>query len=250
VGYGHVGVLEDISLEVGHGSIVALVGSNGAGKSTLLRAVSGLLRPRRGRILFAGENIAGARPDRIVEAGVVHVAEGRRLFRWQSVMDNLDLGLYGAGVARNAEAQRYSRIFELFPALAERRRALAGVLSGGQQQMLAVAQALMREPRLLMLDEPSLGLAPVLVDEVLDVITKMRDAGTAVLLVEQMVDRALEIADHGYVLQNGRIIGHGAASDLAAGDLIRRAYIGTTPHPQSSFVLGSHGLDRPPPTAG
>jgi len=229
VGYGHVGVLEHVSLEIAPGSIVALVGSNGAGKSTMLRAISGLLRLQGGRILLDGRNIAGARPDRIVEAGVLHVAEGRRLFRQQTVMDNLELGLYRASVPRDAEAQRYQRIFELFPALAERRRDRAGVLSGGQQQMLAIAQALMREPRLLMLDEPSLGLAPVLVDEVLAVIAKMRDAGTAVLLVEQMVERALEVADRGYVLQNGRLIGEGTPAELANGDLIRRAYIGATP---------------------
>ena len=228
VGYGHVGVLEHVSLEVAPGSIVALVGSNGAGKSTMLRAISGLLRPQGGRIVLDGRDITGARPDRIVEAGILHVAEGRRLFRRQTVMDNLELGLYGASVPREAEARRYERIFELFPALAERRRDRAGVLSGGQQQMLAVAQALMREPRLLMLDEPSLGLAPVLVDEVLAVIAKMRDAGTAVLLVEQMVERALEVADRGYVLQNGRIIGAGTPRELANGDLIRRAYIGAT----------------------
>ena len=195
----------------------------------MLQAISGLLRPQGGRILLDGRDIAGARPDRIVEAGILHVAEGRRFFRRQTVMDNLELGLYGASVPREAEAKRYERIFDLFPALAERRRDRAGVLSGGQQQMLAVAQALMREPRLLMLDEPSLGLAPVLVDEVLAVIAKMRDAGTAVLLVEQMVERALEVADRGYVLQNGRIIGAGTPRELANGDLIRRAYIGAAP---------------------
>ena len=229
VGYGHVGVLERVSLEVLPGSIVALVGSNGAGKSTTLRAISGLLRPTGGRIVLDGRDIGGARPDRIVAAGVLHVAEGRRLFRQQSVMDNLELGLYRSAIPRHAEAARYDRIFELFPVLAERRRDRAGVLSGGQQQMLAIAQALMREPRLLMLDEPSLGLAPVLVDEVLAVIVKMRDAGTAVLLVEQMVERALEVADRGYVLQNGRIIGAGTPAELAEGDLIRRAYVGATP---------------------
>ncbi len=229
VGYGHVGVLEHVSLEVAPGTIVALVGSNGAGKSTTLRAISGLLRPAAGRILLDGRDIGGQRPDRIVAAGVLHVAEGRRLFRQQTVMDNLELGLYRSSVPRPAEAERYQRIFELFPALAERRRDRAGVLSGGQQQMLAIAQALIREPRLLMLDEPSLGLAPVLVDEVLAVIAKMRDAGTAVLLVEQMVERALEVADRGYVLQNGRIIGEGTPAELARGDLIRRAYVGATP---------------------
>jgi branched-chain amino acid transport system ATP-binding protein len=226
VGYGHVGVLEGVSLTVFERSIVALVGSNGAGKSTLLRAISGLLRPSKGRIVFAGADIAGAAPNRVVDAGILHVAEGRRLFRQQSVQDNLELGLYGTRLGRGEEAARFARVFDLFPILAERRSARAGVLSGGQQQMLAIGQALMREPRLLMLDEPSLGLAPIIVDQVLDVIQRLRAAGTTILLVEQMVERALEIADYGYVLRNGRILGHGVAAEIAAGDLVRHAYVG------------------------
>lgn len=226
VGYGHVGVLEDVSLVVEQGSIVALVGSNGAGKSTLLRAISGLLRPRRGRIVFDGTDLAGAAPNRVVDAGILHVAEGRRLFRQQSVDDNLELGLYGVRMGRNDAAARYARVFELFPVLAERRRSRAGVLSGGQQQMLAIAQALMREPRLLMLDEPSLGLAPIIVDQVLDVLLRLRDGGTTILLVEQMVERALEIADFGFVLQNGRLIGQGPAAELARSDVVTSAYVG------------------------
>jgi branched-chain amino acid transport system ATP-binding protein len=228
VGYGHVGVLQQVSVAVPRGSIVALVGSNGAGKSTLLRAISGLLRPTSGRILFDGKDIAGARPDRIVDAGVLHVAEGRRLFRQQSVADNLELGLYGSGLDRAGQAARHAHVFDLFPILAERRSARAGVLSGGQQQMLAIAQALMRDPRLLMLDEPSLGLAPIIVDQVLDVTVRLRAAGTTILIVEQMVERALEIADYAYVLQNGRIAGHGPASELASSDLVKNAYVGVT----------------------
>lgn len=230
VGYGHVGVLENVSLTVDQGSIVALVGSNGAGKSTLLRAISGLLRPRRGRIVFAGTDLAGAPPNRVVDAGILHVAEGRRLFRQQSVDDNLELGLYGARIARSNVAARYARVFELFPVLAERRRSRAGVLSGGQQQMLAIAQALMREPRLLMLDEPSLGLAPIIVDQVLEVLLRLRDGGTTILLVEQMVERALEIADFGFVLQNGRLIGQGPAAELARSDIVTSAYVGAKQH--------------------
>ena len=226
VGYGHVGVLQNVSLSIMPGRIVALVGSNGAGKSTLLRAISGLLKPTRGRILFDGNNIAGARPDRIVDAGVLHVAEGRRLFRQQSVADNLELGLYGSRLDRSAQAQRHARVHDLFPILAERRGARAGVLSGGQQQMLAIAQALMRDPRLLMLDEPSLGLAPIIVDQVLDVVVRLRASGTTILIVEQMVERALEIADYAYVLQNGRMVGHGQATDLATSDLVKNAYVG------------------------
>ncbi len=227
VGYGHVGVLQQVSVDIPAGSIVALVGSNGAGKSTLLRAISGLLKPSRGRIVLDGADIAGLRPDRIVDAGVLHVAEGRRLFRQQSVADNLELGLYGSRLGRAGEDERYRLVFDLFPILGERRQSRAGVLSGGQQQMLAIAQALMRDPRVLMLDEPSLGLAPVIVDQVLDVIVRLRAAGTTIVLVEQMVERALEIADYAYVLQNGRIAGHGPAATLAASDLVKNAYIGT-----------------------
>jgi len=226
VGYGHVGVLQDVSLDIEKGSIVALVGGNGAGKSTLLRAISGLLKPSRGRIVLDGKDIAGVRPDRVVDAGVLHVAEGRRLFRQQSVADNLELGLYGSRLSRSAQAQRYAHVYDLFPALAERPDARAGVLSGGQQQMLAIGQALMRDPRLLMLDEPSLGLAPIIVDQVLDVVVRLRAGGTTILIVEQMVERALEIADYAYVLQNGRMAGHGPAGELAASDLVTNAYVG------------------------
>jgi branched-chain amino acid transport system ATP-binding protein len=226
VGYGHVDVLRGVDLEVTRGAIVALVGSNGAGKSTLLRAVSGLLRPAAGRIVFEGSDIAGLAPHRIIDLGLLHVAEGRRLFRRQSVAANLELGLYGAHLDKATERRRYAFVHELFPMLRERPEARAGVLSGGQQQMLAIAQALMREPKLLMLDEPSLGLAPIVVDQVMDVLQRLRSAGTTILLVEQMVERALEIADQAYVLQNGVIIGHGTPDAIRRGDLIRRAYLG------------------------
>jgi branched-chain amino acid transport system ATP-binding protein len=156
----------------------------------------------------------------------LHVAEGRRLFRRQNVHANLELGLYGARLDRAVERQRYDFVYELFPMLAERPQALAGVLSGGQQQMLAIAQALMRQPKLLMLDEPSLGLAPIVVDQVMEVLQRLRTAGTTILLVEQMVERALDIADHAYVLQNGAVIGSGTPAAIRAGDLIRRAYLG------------------------
>ena len=226
VGYGHVGVLRGVDLAVSEGDIVALVGSNGAGKSTLLRAISGLLRPSAGRMVFADQDIAGQPPHRIIDLGLLHVAEGRRLFRRQNVHANLELGLYGARLDRAVERQRYDFVYELFPMLAERPQALAGVLSGGQQQMLAIAQALMRQPKLLMLDEPSLGLAPIVVDQVMEVLQRLRAAGTTILLVEQMVERALDIADHAYVLQNGAVIGSGTPADIRAGDLIRRAYLG------------------------
>jgi branched-chain amino acid transport system ATP-binding protein len=226
VGYGHVGVLRGVDLAVPQGAIVALVGSNGAGKSTLLRAISGLLRPSKGSIVFAGQAIAGELPHRIIDLGLLHVAEGRRLFRRQNVHANLELGLYGTRLDRAEERRRYDVVYELFPMLAERPQAPAGVLSGGQQQMLAIAQALMRQPKLLMLDEPSLGLAPIVVDQVLDVLQRLRGVGTTILLVEQMVERALDIADHAYVLQNGTVIGSGPPSAIRGGDLIKRAYLG------------------------
>jgi branched-chain amino acid transport system ATP-binding protein len=225
-GYGHVGVLEGVSLHVDAGEIVALVGRNGAGKSTVLRAISGLIRPKSGEILFDGHNIGGAKPHAIVAAGLLHVAEGRRLFRRQSVSDNLELGRYGLRLAQADHKRRIDLIHSLFPILHERQNEFAGALSGGQQQMLAIAQAMMREPKLLMLDEPSLGLAPVLVDQVFDAILNLRAQGIAILLVEQMVERALEIADRGYVLQNGRLISDGPAKEIAASDALRAAYMG------------------------
>ncbi len=225
-GYGHVGVLDGVSLEVPEGGLVALVGSNGAGKSTLLRALSGLLKPSAGRIVFDGASLIGANPAAIVARGLLHVAEGRRLFRAQTVHDNLQLGLWGTRLAKGEVAARFERVHTLFPVLRERSRVAAGILSGGQQQMLAVAQALMREPRLLMLDEPSLGLAPAVIDQLFDAIVLLRDQGTAVLLVEQMVERALQIADTAYVMQNGRVIGHGPTHELRDSDLVRQAYLG------------------------
>ena len=225
-GYGRVSVLEGVSLEVPEGGLVALVGSNGAGKSTLLRALSGLIPATGGRIVFDDKPLDGAAPAKIVELGLLHVAEGRRLFRMQTVRDNLELGLWGTRLAKSEVSDRFERVFSLFPALHERQGAHAGILSGGQQQMLAVAQALMHAPRLLMLDEPSLGLAPAVIDQLLDAVVRLRRDGTAILLVEQMVERALQIADIAYVLQNGRVIGHGPARELQDSALIRQAYLG------------------------
>jgi branched-chain amino acid transport system ATP-binding protein len=225
-GYGHVRVLEDVSVSVGPGRIVALVGRNGAGKSTLLRTLSGLNRPTSGEISFDGRSIAGLRPHAIVAAGLLHVAEGRRLFRRQSVADNIELGRYGLRLSEEQHRQRIDRIHALFPVLQEKKDLAAGGLSGGQQQMLAIAQAMMREPKLLMLDEPSLGLAPVLVDQVLAAILALRAQGVAILLVEQMVERALEIADDAYVMQNGRVIASGPAAEIAAGEALRTAFMG------------------------
>jgi len=226
VGYGRVAVLEGVSLEVPRGGFVAIVGSNGAGKSTLLRTLSGLLKPHSGEILLAGESMIGLEPAEIIGRGLLHVAEGRRLFRSQSVQDNLELGLWGTRLSKEETTRRFDRVHTLFPVLLERRKVNAGVLSGGQQQMLAVAQAMIRNPSLLMLDEPSLGLAPSVIDKVLDAVVQLRKEGTTILLVEQMVERALQIADTAYVVQNGRIIGHGLALELKDSDLIRSAYLG------------------------
>ena len=225
-GYGRVAVLDGVSIEVPERGFVALVGSNGAGKSTLLRTLSGLLRSSAGQIVFAGESLNDAAPARIVARGLLHVAEGRRLFRTQSVRDNLQLGLWGTKLSKADVGLRFERVFTLFPNLHERQGARAGILSGGQQQMLAVAQALMHAPRLLMLDEPSLGLAPAVIDQLLDAVVQLRADGCAILLVEQMVERALQIADTAYVMQNGRIIGHGPARELRDSDLVRQAYLG------------------------
>jgi branched-chain amino acid transport system ATP-binding protein len=226
-GYGHVRVLQGVSLQIRSGEFVALVGSNGAGKSTLLRAISGLLAPTSGEIVFGGAHIGGMAPAAIVSRGLQHVAEGRRLFRAQSVQDNLDLGLWRARLPKREVQARYDEVYALFPVLHERRRVQAGILSGGQQQMLAVAQALMQRPRLLMLDEPSLGLAPSVIDQLLDAIVALRARGATVLLVEQMVERALQIADTAYILQNGRVVGHGPAAAMQGSELLRSAYLGT-----------------------
>jgi branched-chain amino acid transport system ATP-binding protein len=226
VGYGRIQVLKDVSLEIPSGAIVLLLGGNGAGKTTLLKTLSGLLRPSAGSISFAGSAIAGDSPRAIVRQGLLHVAEGRALFRSQRVDSNLDLGLYGTGLTRAEEKNRFERVYSLFPVLSERRTSLAGALSGGQQQMLAIGQALMQRPRLLMLDEPSLGLAPIIIDQVLDVVVRLRKDGTTILLVEQMVERALAIADYGYVLKTGRMVGQGDARTLASSETLKLAYMG------------------------
>jgi branched-chain amino acid transport system ATP-binding protein len=228
VGYGHVGILEGVDLVAKQGRITSLLGSNGAGKTTLLRSLSGLLRPRAGSVKFMGEEIAGASPKQIVQMGLLQVPEGRGLFRNQSVRANLDLGLFGCGQSKTVERQRLESVLNMFPMLRDRLGALAGVLSGGQQQMLAIGQVLMRSPRLLMLDEPSLGLAPIMVTQVLETLQKLSAEGVTILLVEQMVERALEISDYAFVLQNGRMIGQGPPSEIAGGDALRNAYLGAS----------------------
>lgn len=230
-GYGQVPVLRDCTLDVPERSVVCLLGRNGAGKSTLLRAVSGLLRPRSGTVIFDGTDITGAHPRTIVDAGLLHVAEGHRVFRRQSVRSNLELGLYGLRLPRAEERNRLERVFDLFPPLKEFIGSAAGVLSGGQQQMLAIGQALMRSPKLLMVDEPSLGLAPIVIEAVFAALGRLREEGVTILVVEQMVDRALDLADRGYVIQNGRIAAGGSPVDLRHSDVLAQAYL-AAPVPQ------------------
>jgi len=225
VGYGDVTAVADASLSVRQGETVALIGSNGAGKTTTLRAISGLLTLRHGTITFDGERIDGLSSSAIVARGIAHVPEGRQLFPTMTVAENLDLGCRGRA-AKTSKKQTLARVFELFPRLWERRRQLAGTLSGGEQQMCAIGRGLMACPKLLMLDEPSLGLAPVMVKAIFDNLVRINELGTTVLLVEQNVLRSLELSDRGYVIDNGRITLDGAATDLLGSGHIRQAYLG------------------------
>ena len=228
-GYGKVQVLHGISLEVPAGSLVTLIGSNGAGKTTTLRAVSGMIPPQSGRILLGGEDITGLASHAIARRGMAHSPEGRRVFATLSVQDNLALGAFarltGARPRGDVDRDR-DRMFELFPRLAERRQQLAGTLSGGEQQMLAMARALMLNPVMLLLDEPSMGLAPRLVEEVFVTIARLRAERITMLLVEQFAAAALEVADFGYVLENGRVTASGPAAALKNDPAVRAAYLG------------------------
>jgi branched-chain amino acid transport system ATP-binding protein len=223
-GYGATEILRGIDLAVNDGEIVAVLGSNGAGKSTLNRAISGVLRPWRGAIRFASEQIERARPSAIVSNGLIHVPEGRRIFPNMSVRENLDLGCYRR--ARPRRAQNRERVFGIFPRLAERQGQSAGTLSGGEQQMLAIGRGLMAEPRLLILDEPSLGLSPKLVEEMFMLIKSINSQGIALLLVEQNVVQSLEVANRAYVLDNGAIVLQGSAADVRHDPNLKRAYLG------------------------
>lgn len=223
--YEDLQALWKVSLEVREGEVVALVGSNGAGKSTTLRAISGVLRPARGYLEFAGEKLKRLPAHRIVELGIAHVPEGRRLFPLMSVLENLYLGSYPKAVRRQ-RSKALKSVFEIFPVLHERRNQLAGTLSGGEQQMVAIGRGLMARPRLLLLDEPSLGLAPMLVKEIFHVIERIRSDGVAVLLVEQNVGQALGLADRGYVLENGRIAMEGNGQELLKNQHLQKAYLG------------------------
>ncbi|HHY67252.1 ABC transporter ATP-binding protein [Kyrpidia sp.] len=217
--------LRGLTIEVRPGEIVTLIGANGAGKSTLLRAISGLEKVSAGSIEFEGRNILELSPDRIVRLGIAHVPEGRRIFGRLTVMENLRLGSY-IRRDRKAIVHDLERIFSLFPVLRDRRWQYAGTLSGGEQQMLAIARALLAKPKLLLLDEPSLGLAPAVVDSVFDVITEIRKLGVTILMVEQNARMALMIADRGYVLETGSIVHQGTSHELLTDELIAKAYLG------------------------
>ncbi len=223
--YGDVQVLWDVSFHVDEGEVVALIGANGAGKSTTLRTISGLLRPRKGSIEFLGERLDRIPPYRVIELGIAHVPEARRLFPEMTVEENLEMGaLKPAARARRAES--LEKVYARFPRLRERRRQLAGTLSGGEQQMLAIGRGLMSLPRMILFDEPSLGLAPLLVEEVFDVVNEIRRDGVTVLIVEQNVRQTLAIADRAYVLETGRVVRHGTGRELLEDPEVRRAYLG------------------------
>jgi branched-chain amino acid transport system ATP-binding protein len=228
-GYGKVQVLHQLSISVPKGQLVTLIGSNGAGKTTTLRAISGMIKPDAGEILLAGRNIAGMASHEITRLGMAHSPEGRRVFPALSVDDNLELGAFprltGARPKGDVEQDR-QRMFELFPRLKERRAQLAGTLSGGEQQMLAMARALMLGPEMLLLDEPSMGLAPRLVEEVFATIARLKAAKITMLLVEQFAAAALDVADYGYVLENGRLASSGEATSLKNDPAVRAAYLG------------------------
>lgn len=226
VRYGNREALHGIDLEVGSGEIVTLVGSNGAGKTTTLKAISGVLRASDGQVEFGGERIDRMSPHAIIARGVVHVPEGRLLFADMTVMEHLELGALRAPSGKAGYARRLDWVFELFPVLKERVAQRAGTMSGGQQQMVAIARGLMAEPKCLMLDEPSLGLAPIVVDTLADTILTLHRTGIAILLVEQRVDLALRLADRAYVLETGRVVLSGAADALAEDDRVREAYLG------------------------
>lgn len=223
--YGAIHAVKGISLRVEDGQIVTLIGSNGAGKSTTLHTISGLIKPRSGNILFDGTDITGTPAHKIVASGLVQVPEGRYVFANMSVMENLDMGAYLRKDKDGIEKDK-KKVFELFPRLFERKNQLSGTLSGGEQQMLAMGRALMERPRVLLLDEPSMGLAPLLVKEIFSIIKTINEEGTTVLLVEQNANMALSIADYAYVLETGRITLSGPAADLSASEAVRKAYLG------------------------
>ena len=222
--YGAIHAIKDVSFEVNDGEIVTLIGANGAGKSTTLQTISGLLRSRTGSIEFMGKDIGSVPPDKLVAHGLAQVPEGRRVFLQMTVEENLEMGAFtqpNSTIAPNME-----KVYAQFPRLKERRRQVAGTLSGGEQQMLAMGRALMSNPKLLMLDEPSMGLAPILVEQIFDIIKELHKAGTTILLVEQNAQMALSVADRGYVLETGRVTLSGPGKELLADEAVKKAYLG------------------------
>ena len=227
VAYGDVRVLHRVSLRVEAGEIVSLLGANGAGKTTTLRAISGLIPVQEGAVTFEGRPLTGLSPSRIVERGIAHVPEGRQLFTNMTVEENLEMGAY-LPQAKMARAETLARVLELFPRLGERQRQVAGTLSGGEQQMVAIGRALMSRPRLLVLDEPSLGLAPIVVKSIFETVKRINADGTTVLLVEQNLAESLRLSDRGYVLETGKIAMEGRGTDLLADPHTRKAFLGLT----------------------
>ena len=225
VRFGGITAVEDVSIDVPEGKIVTLIGANGAGKSTTLRSVSGIVKPQKGEILFGGENIVGLSPDKIVAKGVTLVPEGRRVFPNLTVLENLKIGAY---LRKDDLKHDIEYVYSLFPRLKERYWQLAGTLSGGEQQMLAVGRALMSRPKLIMMDEPSLGLAPLVVKDIFDIITTINKAGITVLLIEQNANMALKVADWAYVLETGNITKEGTGIELLNDESIKEAYLGKT----------------------
>jgi len=223
--YGQITALKGVTLSVKAGQLVALIGANGAGKSTTLRAISGLVPSRSGTMIFDGEDLTGASPQLVLNRGIAHCPEGRRVFPHMTVAENLDMGAYLRSDTSEIAADR-DRIYGEFPRLADRKKQAAGTLSGGEQQMLAIGRALMSRPRLVMFDEPSLGLAPNIVERTFSIIRAIRDAGTTVLLVEQNAFAALEMCDHAYLLEAGRVVLSGAGTELIEDEHVRRAYLG------------------------
>lgn len=223
--YGNIRALKGVSLEVPEGKIVSLIGANGAGKTTTMKTIAGLLQPKSGKVVLGGKEVQGLRPHRLVREGLALVPEGRQVLAEMTVLENLELGAYQrtdkAGIQADLE-----KMYLRFPILKERLNQLAGTMSGGQQQMLAIARALMSRPKLLLLDEPSMGLAPLIVADIFQVIKEINDEGTTVLIVEQNVKQALKIADYGYVLESGQIVLHGPAEDLLHDDRVKEAYLG------------------------
>ena len=221
--YGKIHALKDVSFEVHEGEVVALIGANGAGKSTTLKTISGILHSRTGSIEFMGENISHIESYKLLAKGLAHVPEGRRIFLQMTVQENLEMGAY---INKRVSEADLDDVFTRFPRLKERRNQIAGTLSGGEQQMLAMSRALMSHPKLLMLDEPSMGLAPILVEQIFDIIKELHKAGTTILLVEQNAEMALQIAERAYVLESGRITMSGTGHELMESDSVKKAYLG------------------------